>query len=161
KEHLERSDDSFQIAWLNPQRRGRVHPFEQAMQKCHLASRGNLLQPGPQFDVLGWSRKQSARQRPEVKPGSADDERQMATSVNRTDGGRRVARILRRRVLLGGLRDVNQVMRDAVLLLDPDLVRADVESAVDRSRVAVDDLAAVAGRECQRQRALSRRGRTE
>ena len=74
---------------------------------------------------------------------------------------RGVARVLRRRVLLGRIDDVDQMMRDAAAIGVGNLVGADVEPAIDRGRIAVDDLAAVALGDRQRQRALARRGRTE
>jgi hypothetical protein len=55
-----------------------------------------------------------------------------------------VARVLRGGVVLYRVDDVDQMMRDAAPVGLGDLVRADVESAVDRCRIAVDDLAVVA-----------------
>ena len=76
--------------------------------------------------------------------------------ANRRGG---VARKLRGGVLLGRLDDVDEVVRNAALLRLRQLVGADVEPAVDRGRVAVDDLAAVLLGERERQRALAgRRG---
>ena len=74
---------------------------------------------------------------------------------------RRVARVPRRRVLLGRIGDVDQVMRDAALLGERHLVGADVEAAVDRGRIAVDDLAAEAAGQRDAERALAGRGRAE
>ena len=57
-----------------------------------------------------------------------------------------VARELRRGVDLGRIGDVDQVMRDAALLVERHLVGADVEAAIDGGGIAVDDLAAEAAR---------------
>ena len=54
-----------------------------------------------------------------------------------------VARELRRGVDLRRIGDVDQVVRDAALLVSGHLVGADVEAAIDGGGVAVDDLAAV------------------
>jgi hypothetical protein len=78
--------------------------------------------------------------------------------VDVADRGGRIARVLRRGVVVGRLGDVDQVVRDAAAIGDGDLVGADVEPAVDGGRVAVDDLAAVTLGDRQRQRALPRRG---
>ena len=50
------------------------------------------------------------------------------------------------RVLLGRIRHVHHVMRDAALLLGGHFVGADVEAAIDGRRIATDDLAAVVAR---------------
>ena len=78
--------------------------------------------------------------------------------ANRRGG---VARVLRRRVLVGRIDDVDQVVRNAAPLGQRHLVGADVEAAIDRRRVAVDDLAAEPLGQRQRQRALAGRGRPE
>ena len=84
-----------------------------------------------------------------------------AARVDVADRRRRIARVLRRRVLVRRLDDVDQVMRDAALLGDRHFVGADVEAAIHRRRVAVDDLAAMPLGDRQRERALAGRGRTE
>ena len=83
-----------------------------------------------------------ARQRAEVEAGAADENRHAAAGVNGPDGDGGIARVARRRVDLGRLDDVDEVMRDALLRFGRHLVGADVEAAIDRGRIAVDDLAA-------------------
>ena len=72
-----------------------------------------------------------------------------------------VARKLRRGVLVRRLDDVDQVMRDAAAIGGRDLVGADVEAAVHRRRIAIDDFAAEPLRNRERQRTFSRGGRTQ
>ena len=74
---------------------------------------------------------------------------------------RRIARELRGGVLLGRIDDVDEMMRNAAALGSRDLVGADVEAAIDRGRIAVDDLAVEPLGERERQRALAGRGRPE
>ena len=74
------------------------------------APRSAASRPGPG--------KQAARQRAVVEPGAADENRQASARVDVADRRRRVARILRRRVLLGRVDDVDQVVRDAAPLGD-------------------------------------------
>jgi hypothetical protein len=62
---------------------------------------------------------------------------------------------LRRGVVVRGIGDVDQMMRDTALRLERHLVGADVEAAIDRRRIAVDDLAAVAFGEREPERTLS------
>ena len=107
------------------------------------------------------TRKQPARQRAEVEAGAADQNRQPPARLDVADRGRGIARVLRGRVVVGRIGDVDQVVRDAAPIADRDLVGADVEAAIDGGRVAVDDLAAVALGDRQRQRALPGRGRAE
>ena len=73
----------------------------------------------------------------------------------------RVARELRRGVLVGRIGDVYQVMRDAAAIGRRNLVGTDVESAIHGGRITVDDLAAVAVGNGEGERALPGRGRTE
>ena len=77
------------------------------------------------------------------------------------DRRRRVARVLRRGVLGRRLDDVDEMVRDTATLGDRQLVGADVEAAIHGGRVAVDDLAAVALGERERQSTLAGRRRPE
>ena len=70
-------------------------------------------------------------------------------------------RVARRGVDLGRLDDVDEMVRDALLRLGRHLVGADVEAAIDRGRVAGDDLAAEVTRHRQRQRRLAGGRRSE
>jgi hypothetical protein len=72
-----------------------------------------------------------------------------------------VACELRRRIDLSWIRHVDQVMRDTAAVLRGYLVGADIESAIHRSRIAVDDLPVMALGQREAQRALARRRRTE
>ena len=68
---------------------------------------------------------------------------------------------MRRGVLVGRIDDVDEVMRNALLLRERHLVGADVEAAIHGGRIAIDDLAAELVSQRNRQRALANRRRTE
>ena len=77
------------------------------------------------------------------------------------DGGSRIAGVLRGGVLLGWLRDIDQVVPNAAATRLGNLVGPDVEPAVHGSRIAVDDLALVPFRDREPERALARGGGAE
>src|SRR5678815_6099339 len=57
--------------------------------------------------------------------------------------------------------NINQMVRNAALLFGPQLVGADVRSAIDGRRITVDDLDAIALGQRQTQRALPRSSRPQ
>jgi hypothetical protein len=97
------------------------------MQERDVAPLGDRLQPPPQGGVAARPGKQAARQRAEVEAGPAREDRQASARVDVADRGRRVARILRRRVVVGRFGDVDQMVRDPAAIASRNLVRADVE----------------------------------
>ena len=105
--------------------------------------------------------KQPADQRAVVEAGAADENRQLAARGDVADRRRRFARVARRRVLLGRIGDVDQMVRNALLLGERHLVGADVEAAIHGGRVAADDFAVEAARERDAERALAGRGRAD
>ena len=125
---------------------------------------------GPRFCAIASSRarsarvaarpgKQSARQRPVVEPGAADENRQLAAGRDVADRRRRFAGVARRRILLERIGNVDHVMGNALLLAGRHLVRADVETAIDGGGIAADDFAVQPARERDAERALAgRRG---
>ena len=115
---------------------------EQPVQPFGAAARGEPVETVAQRLVGARAGKQAANQRPVVEPGAADENRQPPARVHVAHDGGRVARVLRRGVDLGRVGDVDQVVRDALPIGGRQLVGADVEAAVDRGRVAVEDLAA-------------------
>src|SRR5262249_7683170 len=88
-------------------------------------------------------------------------DRQTSARLNLADGRRRVGGITRRGVRVVGAGDVDQMIRNAALLGDGNLVRANVGAAIDGRRVTRDDLAAKAFGKMQAQRALARRSRAD
>src|SRR5437867_3992854 len=122
---------------------------------------GDGLQSRPQRGIPSRPRKQTPRQRTVVKTGAAGEDGETAAGMNVPHDRGRVARKLRRGVLVGRLDDVDKVVRDAAAIGGRDLVGADVEAAVHRRRIAVDDFAAEPLRDGQGQGALSRRSRAE
>src|SRR4030095_7270523 len=72
-----------------------------------------------------------------------------------------VTRELRGRVFVGRIGDVDQVMRDAAPLVERHLVGGGVATAINRGRVAVDDLAVEALGERNAEGAFARGGGTK
>jgi hypothetical protein len=85
----------------------------------------------------------------------------MAALGDSTDLARGVPRIPSRGILLRRIDDVDQMMRNSLLLFDGNFVGTDVEAAIHRGRIARDDLAAEAARERYRKGALSRGRRAD
>jgi hypothetical protein len=131
------------------------------VQKRDVAARRDRLEARPQLRVPPGAWEQPARQRAEVKAGSAGENRQTPAAVDVADRRGGVARVLRGGVVVCGIGDVDQVMRDAAPVGGRNLVGADVEAAVDRRGIAVDDLAVEPFGDRQRERALPRRGRAK
>ncbi len=153
---LERANHPLAIGGLNARGRRGIHARQHAGAARRRRAARHPFQPRPQGRIGRRSGKQPAREGAEVEAGAADEDRQPAAPVDVADGRRRVAREPRGGVLVGGIDDVDEVVRDAAPLGDRHLVGADVEAAVDGRGVAVDDLAAEALGGGQRQRRLAR-----
>ena len=131
------------------------------MQPLDTPPRRDPLEPRAERRVAAGPGKEPARQRAIVEPVPPTRIGSRPRAVmSRIDGGR-LARVARRRVLLGRIRDVDHVMRNALAGGDRHLVGADVEPAVDGRRVAADDFAVEPLRERDAERALAGGGRTE
>src|SRR2546428_344388 len=81
--------------------------------------------------------------------------------MNVANGRRRVACIVGRRVLLGWLGDVDEMMGNAPPPGHWRLLGADIEAAVHGRRIAIDDLPVVPLGDGERQRTLAGRGGPE
>ena len=99
--------------------------------------------------------------RAQVEPTAADQDRRPPAGGDLSEGDARAAGELAGRVALGGIENVDEVVRHPGALGERRLGGADVEPAVDLQRVGVDDLSAQSLGESERQRALSRCGRTD
>ena len=131
------------------------------MEKLDTSTRRDRVESLAHLRVGAGTGKQPSRQRPIVEAGAADENRPASACVDVLDGCQRISRVPRRRVLLGRLDDVDQMMRDAALLLRRHLVGADIEAAVDGGGIAADDLAAAPQRQLDAERALACCGRTQ
>ena len=158
---LERPDDPLLVARHDARARRRIHAREQAMQTFGAPAGGEAVEPIPQRLVGAGTGKQAPHERPVVEPGAADQNREPPAPVHVADGGGRIARVLRGGIDLGGVGNVDEVVRDALPVAGGHLVGADVEAAVDRGRVAVEDLAVELAGQRQSERALPRRGRPQ
>jgi len=140
---------------------GAAAPEPELVQEWRAAPVRNLLEAPAQRVVASRSWEESSRQRTVVEACTANDNRQAAARLNVSDDLRRVARVLRRCVHLGGFGNVDQVMGNGASIGISHLVGADVEPAIDRGRVAVDNLALERFGERKRQGALPGCRRTE
>ncbi len=118
------------------------------------------LETRPHRFVTAWPWEEAARERPVVKPRAANEDRLLAARRDVSNGIGGVARVVRGGVLLRWIRDVHHVMTDPLLFADWDLVGADVEHAVDRGRIAGDDLAVEMPGQRDTERTLAGGGRT-
>ena len=131
------------------------------MQALRPLSRRYPVEPGTQGVIRARAGEQASREGAVIEPGSPDQNRKTPPAVDLANRPLGVVRELCCGVHLGGIGDVDQVMRDAPALLLRQLVGADVEAAVYRSRVAVDDLAPVAFGERQAEGTLAGGGRPQ
>ena len=105
--------------------------------------------------VASRSRKHAADERTKIEARPSDDDRKAAARGDVGHGGGRIRPVARRRVHLGRLDDVDEVVRNAAALSGVELVGADVEAAVDGRRIAGNDLAVEGLRNGERQGALA------
>src|SRR5688572_10649553 len=131
------------------------------MKPLGAATFGHPVQPRSQSVVSAWPGEETARERTVVKARASDDDRQAAAPMDLPNARGGIARKLRRRIHLGRLRDVDEVMWDTPPRLSWQLVGAYVEAAVHGRGIAVDDFAAMPLGERKGERALPRRGRAE
>ena len=158
---LERAHETFAVARHDARARAGIHALQQCVQALDAALVGDPVEAGAQLLVRTGPGKQPTRQRAIVEPRAPHENRQPVARMNVPNGRRRVARELRRGVHLGRVRDVDQMVRDAAPIFLRHLVGADVEAAVDRRRIAIDDLAVVAFGQREAEGALPRRGGAE
>ena len=111
--------------------------------------------------VFAWPRKQTPRQRTIVKAGATNQDRQASPFVHFVNDPGCVSREMRRGVVLRGTDDVDQVVRNALLLLGRHLVGANVEAAEESGRIAIDDFSITPLGDCNGHRALAGRRRPE
>ena len=100
---------------------------------------GDSLESAPQRFVPAGSFEKSARQRSIIEARPAGNDRQLPAGRHLADDTRRITRITRCRVLLRRIDDIDQVVRNAVLLRRGNLVGPDVEPPIDGSGIAGDD----------------------
>ena len=131
------------------------------MQPLRPTPRGNPHQAGPQRGVASRSGKESAGERAIVESRAADEDRQPAARGDVANHRRGLARIAGGRIFLQWIGDVDEMVGDALPLGVRHLVRADVEAAVHRGRIAADDLAAEIAGQGDSKRALADGGGTE
>ena len=103
---------------------------------------GDLVETPAEIFVSTRAGEQSSSQRTVVKTRTPDENRESRPSLDVADGALGIFGKPRCRVDLDWIGDVDQVMGNAAPLLVRQLVGADVEAAIDRGGIAVDDFAA-------------------
>jgi hypothetical protein len=117
--------------------------------------------------VASGQLRQTFEKRAQVESRSTDDDGKMPARGNSGDGFPRGSRIFAGRENLRWIDYVDQMLRDAVNIRfqirdrSRNLSRADVESAIELKRIAVDDFSVELGGEAQRERRFSRAGGTD
>lgn len=153
--HLQSPDQAHPIAGLNPASRFGIDAPNHPVKKPNAAPVGHPLEPAPALRISAGAWKQSARQSPVIEAGPSHNNWPSRAMSNVTDRGSRFASVAGSRVVFGRIGHVDQVMRNAALLVDRDFVGADVEATVNSRRVATDNLAPVLLSQIKRQGALS------
>ncbi len=155
--HLEGALDALGVVGVEPRRRLRVHARELRVQRGPAPPPRRLLELGADRRIGGRQRRQPAHQRALVEHRSAHEERNAPARGDLAGHAQRVGAEASRRVRLGGLDDVDEMVRDGGPRGRVGLGRADVHAAIDERRVDAHDLHGQARREGQRHRGLAAR----
>ena len=102
---------------------------------------GHSVKSPPDFYVGAGAGKQSPCERSIVETGSPDENWKSSSAMNVTNRAVGIFGEARRRIHVGRIGDVDQMMWNASPLLDRQLVGADVEASINGGGVAVDDFA--------------------
>ena len=105
--------------------------------------------------------KQAFEQRAQIQASTADHDRQMTALRNLANRRPRLPGILAGGERLTRFGDIDQVMRNSAAIFARRLGSPDLEVAINRNRVATDNLAGELLRECNRECRLARSRRSE
>ena len=137
---FERALHALRVAGGQSSGRGRVDARELGMQSRPAVLRGLRFELCAQRRIGRRQFVHAERQRAVVEHGAADQQRRMSARAYGLDRGQRVGAEATGGIALGGLDQVDQVMRHARPLGRVRLGRADVHAAVDLSGIDADDL---------------------
>src|SRR5262249_1471545 len=152
---LERAHDAHAVTRRDPRRGRRVHPRQQPVEPRVAEALPDGLEPPAQLGIARRPGEEALQERLQVEAGPARDDRQPTPGRDAAERFAGAPRVLRRGEIRVGRDDVDEVVRNEGALLRKRLRAADVEAAIDRQAVAGDDLAAVAERQPERERALA------
>ncbi len=158
--YLEGADDAGSVVGVQAARRHGIDRVELAVQSAG-ARRVARNQLGAQRRVARRPGKQAVAHGLEIEAGAADQQSRPPARGDRRDLGARQRRVARAVERLGGLDDIEQMVRRAGPQLRARLGAADVEAAVDLARIAVDDLAADQLGDADRQLGFAAAGRAD
>ena len=117
----------------------------------------HACQPRAQPRVASGAGEEASRERAVVQARPPDENRQSASRRDVANRGGRLTRVPRSGVLLHRVGNVDEMMKDSAALIERDLVGTDVESTIDRRRIAADDFATEPLRQRDAERALTDR----
>ena len=159
--NFDRPDQLWRVISMDFPRSLRIQTPQDPVQINRPPSLHCVPQSSAQFLRPLRTRKQPLQQRAQVKAGPANNNRQVAASLNVIQNLSSLARILPGRHIGVGRNEVEQMMRDARSFFRARLGRADLELPVHRHRIAVDDLSLKPFREFERKRSLAAGGGTQ
>src|SRR5690606_24815958 len=157
-EHLQRALDALGVAGLDAGGGIGIDARQLGVHRRPAAFAGLGHDGRADLRIGFWHGRQAPQQGAEVQAGAAGEDRQATARDDAVDGGARVAGEVGRGIGLPGVAQVEQMVRGAGALGSVGFGRADVQAAVDQSRVDADDLAAEGLRPVQRQGGLARGG---
>ena len=159
---LERADDPADVVVVDLGRRLRVDPAELLMQRVG-AARFGLERHALAEGLVGRGRRDlpAFEQGPDVLAGAADDDRQATTGLDIGDRGARVVKVFGERDRLSDVSQIEAVVRHPFAVGIGRFGGADVQAAVELTRVGADDLTVELLGELQRPARLPRGGRSD
>ena len=149
------------IARLQSGRGGRVQRRQACVHGWPADGAGLLLEPRAHGRIGQRQIVKTFDECLRVEQGAADQQRLMSAGADLADQTSRIGREAGGRVRLGGLDQVDQVVRDRGPLGQRRLGGADVHAAIDQRRVDADDLDRPVRGQGHRCGALARGGRAE
>lgn len=155
---LNSADHLGKIVGVDGTRRRRIETRENAMQPRRMFLRANSKLRTQSFIAL-WRGREAFEQRAQIKSGATGNDRQFATLRDSRDGLASQPRIVSRCARPVWREDVQQMMRHERPFFVRRLRGADLHAAVDRDRVARDNLGGKVFRKsnCERRLAACRR----
>src|SRR6185437_3266245 len=151
---LDGADDLGKVVGVDGTRRRRIETRENAMQPRRMLLRANSKLRTQSFVALR-PRRQPFEQSAQIEASATGNDRQFATLRDSRDGLASKTRIVSRCAWLVRRKDVQQMMRHERAFFARRFRGADLHAAVDRDRVAGDNLSRKAGREREGERGLA------
>src|SRR4051794_39973252 len=159
--HFERTHQTLPIARMNPESRLPIDATEERVKPFGPLAIGDSLQSIAKRSVARRSGKEPARQRSIVETCSTDENRQLSARGDISNHRASFTSVARGRVLVRRIGNIDEMVRNSLLLAGWDFVCADIEPSIHGGRIAADDLALETACERNAQCALAGCGRTD